>query len=377
MTWRPLLDRERGEAARQIVERIARILMETDHVEARGNDGTPKRAALLIGFPGQAIAHAYLARAGFGSHHEARAADLLERGLAEVGELYNGGMLRGYGGTALAVEHLCGSSDEDDPNAAVDEAMAAELAARPHDIPYSYMHGLSGRAVYARERLHRPSGQALHATIIRRLVDSAVRGPDGVTWPVLTAVDDKPHDLRASWGCLGMIAILAACQHSPEAAEISREAMRWVWAQRSPDGGFPIQPGGKTTGITGWCIGDVGLGAVMLQAARALDDPTWMERWHEVLRRTTPRAPQPERGLHICHGAAGVAHMYARAWSMTEDASLRTAALAWFDCLLAHAEAEVPEMWTGLLDGLAGVALVLLAQLSEVDPSWDRIFLLS
>jgi hypothetical protein len=31
----------------------------------------------------------------------------------------------------------------------------------------------------------------------------------------------------------------------------------------------------------------------------------------------------------------------------------------------------------GLLDGAAGVALVLLAQATGVEPSWDRLFLLS
>lgn len=30
----------------------------------------------------------------------------------------------------------------------------------------------------------------------------------------------------------------------------------------------------------------------------------------------------------------------------------------------------------GLLDGAAGVALVLLAVATDVDPSWDRLFLL-
>ena len=38
-----------------------------------------------------------------------------------------------------------------------------------------------------------------------------------------------------------------------------------------------------------------------------------------------------------------------------------------------------PEPWTGLdvVDGAAGVALVLLAATTSVEPLWDRMFLLS
>jgi hypothetical protein len=377
VTWTPILDGDRHRRASELLRRLADELLVEYRVGARGPDPTQKLAALLIGLPGQAIAHAYLARCGLGDAHDERAGALLEIAVGDVGELINGGLLRGFAGPAFALEHLYGDvEDTDDVNEPVDAALLDELALRPDDLPLEYMHGLAGRAVYARERLPRPSGAALYHALAQRLIDAAERDDAGARWRT-----EEGHDLRVAWGMIGIVAVLAACPVHPGAAPVARDAMRWIWSLRQPASTamFPIAADKPASPLAGWCLGDIGLSAVLWRAACALGDVAWQARWLGVLCETASRPTDPEQGLSLCHGAPGVGHIYARAYHHTGDARLRDAALAWFDCALdlASADDAALDLPTGVLDGLAGIALCLAAATSDVEPAWDRLFLLS
>jgi lantibiotic biosynthesis protein len=98
----------------------------------------------------------------------------------------------------------------------------------------------------------------------------------------------------------------------------------------------------------------------------------------------------------FCHGAAGLAHVYNRMYQATGERTLGRAALYWlertlgFYCLAREAggswvqgnsDPAQRERWTWsgveLVDGVVGVALVLLAAATSVEPAWDRMFLVS
>jgi hypothetical protein len=97
----------------------------------------------------------------------------------------------------------------------------------------------------------------------------------------------------------------------------------------------------------------------------------------------------------LCHGAAGLAHIYNRAWQATGDGFFAEAARAWLGRALAmRQEIEgAPHGFTAflpgrdgklawmpdaaLLTGAGGVALALMAAATAVEPCWDRILLVS
>jgi lantibiotic modifying enzyme len=95
----------------------------------------------------------------------------------------------------------------------------------------------------------------------------------------------------------------------------------------------------------------------------------------------------------FCHGTAGLAHLYNRMYQATGEPRLGRAAVHWLErtlewCRLAEdgggwwvAGSADPRQgpWTGidLVHGAAGIALVLLAAATPVEPVWDRMFLLS
>jgi hypothetical protein len=96
---------------------------------------------------------------------------------------------------------------------------------------------------------------------------------------------------------------------------------------------------------------------------------------------------------NLCHGAAGVAHIFHRLYRATADRRFADAARHWFGRTLAM---RVPgrgfagfrdydgseggrTRWVtdpGLL-GAGGVALTLVAAVTGAEPAWDRLLLLS
>jgi hypothetical protein len=114
--------------------------------------------------------------------------------------------------------------------------------------------------------------------------------------------------------------------------------------------------------------------------------------------RATER-PVSETGVvnaNFCHGAAGLAHLYNRMYQATGEPRLGRAALYWLERTLGfyHRARDAGGTWvqgnwdpdrrdlwtwtgTELVEGAAGVALVLLAAATSVEPTWDRMFLVS
>jgi hypothetical protein len=76
----------------------------------------------------------------------------------------------------------------------------------------------------------------------------------------------------------------------------------------------------------------------------------------------------------ICHGSAGLAHIFNRLYQATGQSVFRSAAEEWLQHLV---ETWCPDAEPGLLTGAAGVGLVLLAASTPHEPRWDRLFLLS
>jgi class I lanthipeptide synthase len=113
------------------------------------------------------------------------------------------------------------------------------------------------------------------------------------------------------------------------------------------------------------------------------------------LGRTVAQCPASDSGVKdcgLCHGAAGVAHLFNRLFQATGEPLFKTAAVRWFGRTLQMRrpsqdvagffalEITRNKRWRavaklGLLEGATGVALALLAAATEVEPNWDRMML--
>ena len=148
-------------------------------------------------------------------------------------------------------------------------------------------------------------------------------------------------------------------------------------------------PDGPSRGA--WCYGSPGIARALWLAGEALDRDDYrslaVATMEDVFRRPVEvrRIDSPT----FCHGVAGLleitlrfAYDTGRSVFIEESRTLVKQLLDSYrpDSLLGFRNLEVAnhEMdQPGLLDGAPGVALVLLAAATTVEPTWDRLFLLS
>jgi hypothetical protein len=141
-----------------------------------------------------------------------------------------------------------------------------------------------------------------------------------------------------------------------------------------------------------WCYGDLGVAVALLAAATATGQDDWRTEAlgiaHGMAAR--PFAASQVIDCGLCHGAAGIAHLFNRLSQATGDAQLARAADTWFAHTLAMRRTDaiagfprgVPEngevTWqpsADLLNGATGVALALHAAISPIEPAWDQLLL--
>ena len=225
------------------------------------------------------------------------------------------------------------------------------------------------------------------------------------------------YNVGVAHGVPGAVAMLGSVAALPDpdlaatrarARELCAGATRWLRAQRvppDPRGRFPMvvepdpaasEPGRRAPAPTrtAWCYGDPGIAAAAWSAAlRTGGDPAeWRELAREAARRPPGLCGVVDSGL--CHGAAGLGHLYNRFYQATGDAGFRDAARGWFERALAMrrpgegiagftlhrpgaqpGEAPTRETSQQLLEGASGIGLALLAATHPEEPGWDRLLL--
>jgi lantibiotic modifying enzyme len=419
-TWRALLEGNLRERALAVAEAIARRLREgvaagVGAEEWAAAEGTPN-PSLSGGAAGLAVLYAYLAGVRPGQGDGTLAASLLRHAINAVAETpAEAALSSGLAGVGWAVAHLRGPflpADGEDVNDQIDETLAEHVARSPWPEDYDLIGGLVGLGVYALERLPRPVAVTCLERVIDRLAETAERRPEGVTWwtdPAWLPAETRekyPHgyyNTGLAHGVPGVIALLGCACAAGVAVDQARPlldgAVRWLLSQSLP-GGFPgwVAPDVPPTPTRlAWCYGDPGVAVSLLWAARCVNEPAWEREALAIARRAAER-PADRSGVvdaGLCHGAAGLGHLFNRLYQATGEAPFAEAARFWFEQTLTmrHPErgiagyaAWMPSVagnkdgWVdepGLLMGAAGIALALLAAATSGEPAWDRILLVS
>jgi lantibiotic modifying enzyme len=381
------------------------------------DSGPADRASLAEGHPGLAILFGYLAKAWPGQGHEATTERFLGEAITAASQApLQASLYTGLAGVGWAAEHL----RQQLPQTAEEITEEVEEALREHlDTPrwtgdYDLIFGLVGLGVSALERLPAPAAVSILESVIDHLAATAERRPEGTTWwtnPAWLPAENQQrsprgyYNLGLAHGVPGVIALLGAACAAGVSVTTARplldEAVRWLLAQQGPDGvGFGgwVEPEGPRPGPTrlAWCYGDPGIAAALLWAARCVNEPAWEREALAIALRAAARPPDQAgvRDAGLCHGAAGLGHLFNRLYQATGEPRLAEAARFWFrrtlelrqpDRGIAGFAAFMPERdgeewWVdepGLLTGAAGIALALLAACTPVEPAWDRVLLVS
>jgi lantibiotic biosynthesis protein len=295
--------------------------------------------------------------------------------------------------------------------AALDDLLADRLDRVAHD--FDVIGGLAGDAIYFLER--HAAGAPRAAMALARVVDQlrglATLGPEGTSWfrPAsrLTAgiAELSPnghYDCGVAHGVPGVVGALARVAATEGLDDATRSAARtlatgglaWMRARLLPPhprGRFAhwLQlPGEPSPGPanSAWCYGEPGAAVALWAAARRLGEP--VEPWRELARDSARRSLNDSdvRTPGLCHGAAGLAHLFGRCYQATWEPVFAESANRWIERALAM---RVPGSGPGgftlsgtgaplepsqeLLLGVTGIGLAFCAAIGDAEPAWDRL----
>ncbi|HYE87181.1 MAG TPA: lanthionine synthetase C family protein [Vicinamibacterales bacterium] len=366
---------------------------------------------------------AYLGRANGSDQQLNLAGDLLDDALDALENTYvRPGLYGGIAGIGWIAHHLGGVDarfqSAEDRNQMVDEFLFDELRASTESDNYDLIGGLVGYGVYFLDRLPLPSGREGLQLTVERLVALAEMMPEGACW-------HTPASLLPEWqrrqcptgyynfgmahGIPGILVLLARCvDHDvarPVAGELLERGVSWLLTQHQDDSVGSRYPSWKEKpkdpghiSRVAWCYGDTGPAWSLMAAGSALRRPDWFAHGRRILEECTRRedVENSVRDVPLCHGAAGLLHMYHRASRLLGSRELELGARHWLARTLKMRtpgrfvggygsyntptkDAGVPD-WgddASFLTGVAGIGLALLACISSVEPKWDRLLLLS
>ena len=419
-SWVPLISDTDPLAARawDAIHAISESILKRDYGERRP---PLYEEALLFG---------YLAKAKNDQHWLELAVDRLNEAIEAAAPTTYCGLFGGLCGLGWTVDHLSQSLSESIPsddsiepadeqsggsdvNGDIDTLLLRELQRGRWNGPLDLIGGLVGFGIYFLERLPAEKASLGVELLVYHLDKAAEQSGNQITWhtppellppwQVVKSPDGLYH-LGLAHGVPGILNFLSLAN----AAGIERDktkrlltgGMAWLIAQERPAGArsrFSSIAGDSADTPLVWCHGDPGIMAVLQQIAKRSCRQDWSDFANRIadscLARSTDSLVMND--AHLCHGYAGIAHIFNRIHQGNEDSRFRAAALRCYEKVLEARQpaggvggfftAKTPDPQTSavveaepaFLDGAIGIALALLAAVTPVEPVWDRLLLLS
>ncbi|MCL2290899.1 MAG: lanthionine synthetase C family protein [Bacteroidetes bacterium] len=297
---------------------------------------------------------------------------------------------------------------------AFDDCLAEALKNFMLKGEYDFLHGGVGIVLYFSKRVKKKKELvAVLNQFLEDLEKLSIKQEDGaIKWSSLltTHITGPGYNIALSHGMSSIISILSKLYEiegiDKEKTEmLLRGAVQYILAQEidkdkygSYFTSFALESMPFITkSRLAWCYGDLGIASTLYQAGTVLRESAWVEKALEIfLFAATQRRNLEENNVidvALCHGTAGVGHIFYRMWWNTKLPEFKDAADYWFEQTLKKATFEdglagfkilsiqdKNEVWInnyGLLEGIIGIGLALFTYYYETDPTWDECLLLS
>jgi lantibiotic biosynthesis protein len=145
----------------------------------------------------------------------------------------------------------------------------------------------------------------------------------------------------------------------------------------------------------GWCYGDLGIALAFWQVGNKLKQESFKAEALRIMQHACKRTSLAENSVAdcgLCHGSAGIAHIFRRFYWETKNINFKNAADYWTQQTIEMAthdnglagycvyRAIDDEKWItdyGMLEGITGIGLALLGALQEEPSNWDQSLMIS
>lgn len=143
-----------------------------------------------------------------------------------------------------------------------------------------------------------------------------------------------------------------------------------------------------------WCYGDLGIAYCLLKAGQILDDESLVSESLEIFKYQVKRTNFKANMIWdagFCHGTAGIGFLFQKAFNLNGSLFLKEAAEFWYQATLQLSTyhdglagfksyrgtaINKYECDAGLIEGLSGTALCIIALIAETPQQWAEAFLL-
>lgn len=269
---------------------------------------------------------------------------------------------------------------------------------------YDFLHGSLGIAYYL---LDRKIDLIFFKKYFLELNKLCSRRKDGMLGN-FDFVNNVFQEDRVNIGLAhGVISILKFCLEcyskgicEIESYSLAKEIIRYIKCNQNLNTEFCyfsniIVDNEPKSGISrlAWCYGDLTIAYILFQCARRFSNKELEAYSLEIFDHSMKRITVDKtfvRDAGICHGAAGIAHIYHKMWFFTNDESFGNACDFWIGQILNldkfddnisgyksfYAPTKTYRSSSGLLDGSTGIGLVLLSYLTKKF-DWDYCLMLN
>jgi lantibiotic biosynthesis protein len=350
----------------------------------------------------------------------------LEKGNALILEILNlnrhpfyqqHSLCNGSAGFMWAIDHLISNGFiEGDCNELFSEKEPSLNTLMENDIKegkYDFLHNALGVALYFLNRRN-PRSITYIESLILELERTAEKDIHGLKWKSyenLKSRTKEQYNTGLSHGIASIIAFLGKVNENGilknKTKDLIYEAVSFLLSLKSdnpninnesffPSVVLPNNTGNDHNSRLAWCYGDLGIGIVLWQVAKISQNEEWENMAINLILQTGSRRDPKKTSVidaGICHGSAGIAHIYNRMYQHTGIEAFKDYAIYWLNDILNKAvftdglagyKAFHPEKednnWIqqlGMLEGIAGIGLVLLSSITDIEPKWDECLLLS
>jgi hypothetical protein len=320
----------------------------------------------------------------------------------------------GVVGIAWLLSHLAHLDDGEPRIGAVDRVLLAGLAKSWKSV-YDLIDGLVGIGLYSLERLPASEGRQILDLVVQRLGDLADERTGAKTW--FTPVESIPREQREKFprgyynlgmahGIPGVIRLFAEAVRADVNAETAQRMLEstvpWLLGKIVKQGddqflrGY-VEGDPLPRRRLAWCYNELGAMTAIIIAGKICGHSEWIDRAAEVLTTTvgTPLDLSGARDASLCHGTAGIAHIYQWLGYELDSGAFREESRRWFEITVKMREegrysggyfyiSMDPETKERIrttnhtfLEGGPGIGLALLSAAWNVLPGWNRLLGLS
>ncbi len=314
----------------------------------------------------------------------------------------------GLAGIGWTLEHLEQNGfihvDTNELLEELDELLFEKLTNDLLDGNIDYLHGGLGYVFYFLKRYNKTKNIFKNEFIIDRIAQLAIKGDDLKWVNNFNAKEDGGIDMGLAHGMASVMVIMskffALDPTNLKLKTLIADSFKFYANNKLPIECLSIYPyqsndiKQKRPSRLAWCYGDLGIASSLYLSSKSIANDQMLCDSLNIFRHASERRGLVENivmDAGICHGSAGIAHIFNRIYQETNDEKFKETANYWVEQTLKMSSfsdgiaglktwKNERKVWVNsydLLDGVAGIGLALISVASSVEPKWDECFLLS